>query len=91
MASARPVVLVIDGVIREVVESAGCGIFVPPGDPIKLAEAITILANDRDRSREMGLAGRRYLEQKFNRTAIAGKLLLLMEEMLTENPAKGNQ
>jgi glycosyltransferase involved in cell wall biosynthesis len=91
MAAARPVVLVIDGVIREVVESAGCGIFVPPGDPIKLAEAITILANGRDRSREMGLAGRRYLEQKFNRTAIAGKLLLLMEEMLTENPAKGNQ
>ena len=91
MASARPVVLVIDGVIREVVESAGCGIFVPPGDPIKLAETITILVNDRDRSREMGLAGRRYLEMKFNRTAIAGKLLMLMEEMVTGYSVKGNQ
>ena len=91
MAAARPVVLAVDGVIREVVESAGCGIFVPPGDSSKLAEAIAFLADDRVRSHEMGLAGRRYLEQKFNRTAIAGKLLMLMEGMVTGDPAKGNQ
>jgi glycosyltransferase involved in cell wall biosynthesis len=81
MAAARPVVLVIDGVIREVVESAGCGIYVPPGDSMKLAAAIISLAEDRDRCRKMGLAGRNYLEEKFSRTAIAGKLLELMEEM----------
>jgi glycosyltransferase involved in cell wall biosynthesis len=81
MAAARPVVLAIDGVIREVVESADCGIFVPPGDSSKLAEAIISLAEDKDQCRKMGLAGRSYLEQKFNRTAIAGKLLELMEEM----------
>ncbi len=81
MAAARPVVLAIDGVIREVVESAGCGIYVPPGDSMKLAAAIISLADDRDRCRKMGLAGRCYLEQKFSRTAIAGKLLELMEEM----------
>jgi len=82
MAAARPVALAIDGVIREVVETAGCGIFVPPGDPNKLAETITLLAEDRDRSREMGLAGRRYLEESFSRTVIAGKLLKLMEELV---------
>ncbi len=81
MAAARPVVLAIDGVIREVVESAGCGIFVSPGDSDKLAEAIISLAEDRNQCRKMGLAGRSYLEQNFNRTAIAGKLLELMEEM----------
>jgi glycosyltransferase involved in cell wall biosynthesis len=91
MAAARPVVLAIDGVIREVVESAGCGIFVPPGDSSKLAEAIAFLADDVVRSHEMGLAGRRYLEQKFSRAVIAGKLLVLMEYMVTGNPATGNQ
>jgi glycosyltransferase involved in cell wall biosynthesis len=82
MAAARPVVLAIDGVIREVVESAGCGIFVPPGDASKLAEAIAFLATDRSRSLEMGLAGRRSLEQYFSRVSIAGKLLELMMGMV---------
>lgn len=81
MAAARPVVLAIDGVIREVVESAGCGIYVPPGDSSKLAEAIISLAEDREQCLKMGLAGRSYLEENFNRTEIARRLLELMKEM----------
>jgi glycosyltransferase involved in cell wall biosynthesis len=81
MAAARPVVLAIDGVIREVVESAGCGIFVPPGDAPLLAQSISSMAGDRDHCRKMGLAGRNYLERNFSRAAIAGNLLKLMEAM----------
>jgi glycosyltransferase involved in cell wall biosynthesis len=81
MAAARPVVLAIDGVIREVVESAGCGIFVPPGDAQKMAQTILSMSDDPDQCKKMGLAGRSYLEQEFNRTAIAGNLLELMKEM----------
>jgi glycosyltransferase involved in cell wall biosynthesis len=44
MAAGRPVLLAIDGVIREVVEAAGCGIFAEPGDPSALAEAIQKLS-----------------------------------------------
>jgi glycosyltransferase involved in cell wall biosynthesis len=40
MAAGRPVVLAIDGVIREVVEAAGCGIFTTPGNAEEIAEAI---------------------------------------------------
>lgn len=80
MAAARPVALVIDGVIREVVEAAGCGIFSQPGDAAALAESLRTLAGDRQKSRDMGLVGRRYLEEHFSRTAIAEKLLGLMEE-----------
>ena len=36
MAAGRPVALAIDGVIREVVEAAGCGHFATPGDPSAL-------------------------------------------------------
>jgi glycosyltransferase involved in cell wall biosynthesis len=74
MAAGRPVVLAIDGVIRQVVEAAGCGLFVRPGDPSALAEAIRSLAADREKSRRMGLAGRKYLEEHFSREDIAGKL-----------------
>ena len=81
MAAGRPVVLAIDGVIRQVVEAAHCGVFAQPGDPAALAQAIQQLAADRAASRRMGLAGRRYLEQHFSRSAVAEKLAGIMEEM----------
>jgi glycosyltransferase involved in cell wall biosynthesis len=82
MAAGRPVVLAIDGVIREVVEAAHCGVFARPGDPAALAQAIWQLAADRAASRRMGLAGRAFLEQHFSRSAVAEKLAGLMEEMV---------
>jgi glycosyltransferase involved in cell wall biosynthesis len=82
MASGRPVVLAIDGVIREVVEAAHCGVFAQPGDPAALAQAIRQLAADRAASRQMGLSGRLYLEQHFSRSAVAEKLAGLLEEMV---------
>ncbi len=81
MAAGRPVVLAIDGVIREVVEAAGGGIFAEPGNPAALAEAICRLAADPVTSRQMGLAGRHYLEEHFSRQASADKLARLLEEM----------
>jgi glycosyltransferase involved in cell wall biosynthesis len=82
MAAGRPVVLAIDGAIRSVVDKAGCGIFCKPGDSISMADAITTLAENRDRGRAMGLAGRRYLEEHFSRAAIAESLLKLLLEMI---------
>jgi glycosyltransferase involved in cell wall biosynthesis len=74
MAAGRPVVLAIDGVIREVVESAQCGVFAQPGDAQALAQAIESLAGDRDRALKMGLDGRAYLEEHFSRDKLAEKL-----------------
>jgi glycosyltransferase involved in cell wall biosynthesis len=81
MAAGRPVVLAIDGVIREVVEAAGCGIFAEPGNPSALAGAIRELAADKAKARAMGLKGRAYLEEHFSRAAIGEKLLKLLDEM----------
>jgi len=81
MAAGRPVLLAIDGVIREVVESAGAGIAVPPGDPDALADAVRRMAADPRRARQMGLDGRRYIENHFDRVQLAQKLALLLEEM----------
>ncbi len=82
MAAGRPVILAIDGVIRDVVESAGCGLFVQPGHPEELAKGIRELARDKKHSRKMGLQGRMYLEQNFSRTRMGEKLVKLLEEML---------
>ena len=85
MAAGRPVVLAIDGVIRQVVEAARCGVFAQPGNPAALAQAIRQLAVDRAASRQMGLAGRAYLEQHFSRSAVAEKLAGILETMLAQS------
>jgi glycosyltransferase involved in cell wall biosynthesis len=67
MAAGRPTVLVIDGVIREVIEASGGGVFVPPGDDKMLAETILDLAGDPARVKQMGLDARAYLVTYLNR------------------------
>jgi glycosyltransferase involved in cell wall biosynthesis len=59
--------LAIDGVIRQVVETAKGGIFVPPGNADLLAGAITDLADDPQRAREMGSNAHTYVVEHFNR------------------------
>jgi glycosyltransferase involved in cell wall biosynthesis len=86
MAAGRPVILAIDGVIREVVDSAACGVFVKPGDPAALAEAIRTLMADPTLARRMGARGRTYLEQHFSRDPIARSLLAILESMMAKRP-----
>jgi glycosyltransferase involved in cell wall biosynthesis len=83
MAAGRPVVLAIDGVIREVVEAADCGIFATPGNAEEIAEAIRKLAANSEQSRAMGLKGRSYLEENFSRAVIGNKLVGLLEELIS--------
>jgi glycosyltransferase involved in cell wall biosynthesis len=81
MAAGRPVVLVIDGVIREVVEKAHAGIFSPPGNPQTLAETIEYMADHQDLVSEMGRSGRDYIKKHFNRVDLTEKMVTLLEGM----------
>ena len=82
MAAGRPVVLAIDGVIREVVEAAGCGLFAQPGNVVELARVMRKLAKDGNKAREMGLKGRTYLVKNFSRTALVEKLIRVLENLI---------
>lgn len=84
LAAGRAVVLAIDGAIRQVVEDAGAGVFVQPGDPQALASTLRQLVDQPARVRQMGAAGRAYLEAHFERAALAGQL----EAVLLETAAK---
>lgn len=81
MAAGRPVVLAIEGVIRQVVEKAGAGLPVQPGEAAAMAEAIRQLADDRQAGRAMGLQGRRYVEAHFDRPILAERLAVLIENL----------
>ena len=57
MAAGRPTLLAIDGVIRQVMEAAEGGLFVPPGDDAALAEAALQCSEDPGRVEAMGRRG----------------------------------
>lgn len=81
MAAGRPVVLAIEGVIREVVEEADCGVVPQPGNARDLADAIAFLSIDRDHAVALGMHGRHYLEQHFSRETLARKLEAILRYM----------
>jgi len=74
MAAGRPVVLAIAGVIRDLVEQAGAGLAVPPGDWQGVAEAVRALARDPARARRMGAQGRACVEAGFDRRRSAERM-----------------
>jgi glycosyltransferase involved in cell wall biosynthesis len=78
MAAGRPTILAIDGVIRQVLEASGGGIFVPPGDDDALAAAVRELSQDRVRGRAMGRAARSYVVSHFNRHVQAAQFQQLV-------------
>lgn len=88
MAAGRPVILAIDGVIRQVVESAEAGVYTPPGDPEALAQAIRRLADNPQGARAMGMNGRRRVEELFDRARLTGRLADILEEMHLERGYK---
>ena len=57
------------------VAAAGCGVVVPPGDGEALAAALRSLADDPERARALGIAGRAYAERMLDWKAIVASWL----------------
>jgi len=85
MAAGRPVILAMEGVIREVVEAAEAGVTVPPGDPTALADAILYLADNPQEGITMGKKGNVYVKNHFDRPAQAEKLSQIVKKLVNLN------
>ena len=82
MAAGRPVALAIDGAIRQVVESAGAGLFARPGDPAALLEVVQKYRADPARAARDGKAGQVAVAARFHRDAQARRLRDTVAELL---------
>ncbi len=81
MAAGRPTILAIDGVIREVIETAKGGFVVPPGDDTAMAEAIEKIAAHREGAVDMGMSARAYVIQNLNRHRQVEQFMMLLENI----------
>jgi glycosyltransferase involved in cell wall biosynthesis len=82
MAAARPTVLVIDGVIRKVIEASGGGVFVEPGNDELLAKTILELSKDPQRVKQMGENARAYLVKNLDRRDKLDETLQLLTSLV---------
>ncbi|MEM8946016.1 MAG: glycosyltransferase family 4 protein [Planctomycetota bacterium] len=87
MAAARPTILGIDGVIREVVEHADGGIAVTPGDSAELADAVLTIYRDPETGKRMGTSARDYVAEHFDRDQHARQLRDLLQDIKTKSAA----
>jgi glycosyltransferase involved in cell wall biosynthesis len=81
MAAGRPVILAIDGVIRQVIDNAQAGLFVQPGSAKQMAEAISHLYGNPSEAAQMGRNGCAYLVKYFSRKEMCEKLVDILNEM----------
>jgi len=74
-ACARPVLISIDGEARQVVENARGGIYIPPENAEKMAEALIQLKDSPAEREIFAVNGLNYTRQHHSRTALAEKLI----------------
>jgi len=88
MAAARAIVLAVDGEARQVLERAGAGLAVAPGNAAALADAVRRLAADPELRQTLGAAGSRFVERDFSRRTWAHRYLGLLDRTrLPDYPA----
>ena len=81
MASGKPVVAMINGEARNLIEEAGCGLSCPSGDHAGFAECVMTLKNMAQPQRNvMGDNGLQYFNRYFNKDRCIDALCRLMEE-----------
>jgi len=85
LACGRPVIVSrVDGV-KEVIEEGKCGYLFEPGDAEELARRIIQSYQERDALQEMGLRGRRLVENKYSWRMTAKRIVKVLNEIIEKN------
>ena len=86
MSCKRPVFLAIDGVSRELIELAECGIYVEPENADLMAEKARELSNMSENELiQMGSNGYNYAIQNFDRIKLSTKYIKLINKSINES------
>lgn len=86
MAAGLPVVASNFPLWKEIIEDCGCGICVDPTSADEVREACIRLVTNPDLCREMGLAGRKSVMEKYNWNIEEKKLVELYDSLYEKQP-----
>jgi len=81
-AMGKPIIISVNGEARKLVEEAEGGIYSEPENEIELKNKILYLYENPELLNELGLNGRKYVENNFDRSILAQKYLDLIKSIL---------
>ncbi len=84
MALGLPVITSDFALYRDVVERHNCGLCVSANDPVQITTALVYLIEHADKARAMGQQGREAVEQFYNWTSEADKLLRYYDLVISQ-------
>ncbi|MEO1525420.1 MAG: glycosyltransferase family 4 protein [Planctomycetota bacterium] len=79
MAMERPIIMGVRGRAREIVMAAGSGVSMEPENDEQLLALLDQLSEDRQATREMGMRGRQFVSQNFERDQLAADMLEIVK------------
>ena len=82
MSCKKPILMVIDGVSRELVEKAGAGSFVEPENPEDFEQKIRYYLNNQQLLQAKGANGYRFAKENFDRFKLASNYSEQLEKLL---------
>lgn len=86
MAAGRPVIAALDphGDAAALIREVGCGLSIPPEDPVALADAIAFLRTESEIREKMGREGRRYAEEYCSPASVADQYEKIFTQLVGE-------
>lgn len=82
MACKKPVLMVIDGVSRELIEVAIAGLYVEPENVKEFTSKVKIYLSDKDLILKQGENGYNYAKANFDRITLANKYIQKISELV---------
>ena len=84
MSAAKPIILAIDGVARQlVVEQADAGVFVEPENAGQIVKALHFYHDNQEILTKHGQNGYKYVRLNYDRHTLARKYIQLIEKIVT--------
>ena len=81
MAAGKPIIGMIDGSAKDVIEDSNCGICVAAGDIKGLAEAMKRFIQDKDTYKHCGENGRAYFTKNFSKAVFMDRIENVFDEL----------
>ncbi len=85
MCCSRPTLIGIDGAARKLITDAGAGIYVEPENTEDFINGIDTLQKSEATRQEMGVSGRKHVEQFFDRQKLADEYLNIISDLVDTN------
>lgn len=82
MSCRTPILLAIDGVSRDLVEKANCGVYVEPENAEDIAAKLKLIYTNETLLQEMGVSGYNYAKTHFDRLKLAKEYAGYLKEVI---------